>query len=218
MIDQFVEKLANTMESKISDYKAFIELQRECVEILEKFNDNWSSDLEGLRRLGYFRLEVNNLIRNYFKVKNAADFEQQILGSVEYLLDFLDLELGILDTKAKFPAAASKKDTNTKFTVEEGVKSDYTWTDNKTDLIEILQGILLLKSINNGKVKKSDFVLYMGEVFNIDLKNHSGLFNDILNRYDDPDLPHSRISYLRQMVDALSNRLKELDENSNRRR
>jgi hypothetical protein len=32
-IDQFVEKLASTMESKINDYKVFIDLQRECVQI-----------------------------------------------------------------------------------------------------------------------------------------------------------------------------------------
>ncbi len=109
-IDQFVEKLTVSIENKINDYKAFIELQTECVEMLEAFNDKWKTDLEGMRCLGYFRLKVKNLLRNYFKTKDAVEFEHQIIGSVEYLLDFLDLELGILDTKAKFPEAAIVKD------------------------------------------------------------------------------------------------------------
>lgn len=217
-IDQFVEKLTVTIESKISDYKAFIELQRECVQILENFNDKLNTDLEGMRRLGYFRLQVKHLLHNHFKTKDAVEFEHQIMGSMEYLIDFLDMELGLLDTKAKFPATTTTNDAKSVSIADKKEKSDFTWTDSKSDLIEILHSILLLRSINNGKVKKSDFILFMGEVFNVDLKNHSGLFNDILNRYDDPQQQYSRLYYLRQMVDALSMRLKELDENTTRRR
>lgn len=137
---------------------------------------------------------------------------------MEYLIDFLDMELGLLDTKAKFPATTTTNDAKSVSIADKKEKSDFTWTDSKSDLIEILHSILLLRSINKGKVKKSDFILFMGEVFNIDLKNHSGLFNDILNRYDDPQQQYSRLYYLRQMVDALSMRLKELDENTTRRR
>lgn len=217
-IDQFVEKLTATIETKISDYKAFIELQCECVHMLEEFSDKWKTDLEGLRCLGYFRLQVKHLLQNYFKTKNPIEFEHQIMGSVEYLIDFLDMELGILDTKTKFPAAAIINDIEGNTPSGKKIKSDFTWTDNKTDLIEILQSILLLRSINGGKVKKNEFILFMGDVLNVDLRNHTGLFNDILNRYDDPNKSNSRIYYLRQMVEALSMRLKELDEKTARNR
>jgi hypothetical protein len=87
----------------------------------------------------------------------------------------------------------------------------FTWTDSKSDLVEILQSILQLESINKGNVKKGDFILYMGSVLNIDLSNHNSLFNDILSRYDDPNESDSRLRYLRRLVKALSGKLIQLD-------
>lgn len=186
--------------------------------MLEEFSDKWQTDMDGMRSLGYFRLQVKNLLRNHFKTKDAVEFEHQIMGSMEYLLDFLDMELSILETKTKFPSAASIKTIGEHSPPDKKLKSDFTWTDSKSDLIEILQSILLLRSINRGKVKKNEFIIFMGDALNVNLRNHTGLFNDILNRYDDPNKPHSRIYYLRQMLDALSMRLKELDENTTRRK
>lgn len=186
--------------------------------MLEEFKDQWETDLEGMRSLGYFKLRVKNLLKRHFKTINEADFELQIMGSVEYLLDFLDLELCVLDTKTKFPSASAVANylepvmnpqiTNT---------SEFTWTDNKTHLIEIIESILHLRSINNGRVVKSDFMRHIGSALNIDLKNHSSLLNDILNRYDDLDTQNARIYYIKNMSDALSDKLENLDKNRRNR-
>lgn len=59
---------------------------------------------------------------------------------------------------------------------------------------------------------------HIGNALNVDLENHSGLLNDMLNRYDDPDIENARIYYLKDMLEALSNRLNELDKNKRRNR
>lgn len=82
-IDEFVNKLTITIENKISDYKTFIELQQECLEMLEKFNDKWRSSYEGLRCLGYFRIQVRHLLRNYFNEKKRMKKSFTYLLSVQ---------------------------------------------------------------------------------------------------------------------------------------
>lgn len=140
------------------------------------------------------------------------------MGSVEYLVDFLDLELCVLDTKTKFPSASAVANyLEPVLDPQIAGNSEFTWTDNKTHLVEIIESILRLRSINNGKVVKSDFMRHMGNALNIDLKNHSSLLNDILNRYDDPDTQNARIFYIKNMYDALSDKLEYLDQNRRNR-
>ena len=70
--DDFIEKLSTSIEKSINDYKVFIELQKECVELLEQFNVKSKSDFDGLRRLSYFRLQIRQLFRYYNKEKKET--------------------------------------------------------------------------------------------------------------------------------------------------
>lgn len=128
---------------------------------------------------------------------------------IEFIIDFLDLEIDIIDKRIKYPDLQRKHQT-----IDSKVSAvdSYKWTDNKSDLIEVLQAIVLLGSINEGKVKKNDFIVFIGKQLNVNLQNHNGLLNDILNRFDNPDDKYSRIYYLKRMIDALQQKLEALDK------
>lgn len=119
------------------------------------------------------------------------------------------MEIDIIDKRIKYPDLQRKHQT---IDSEASLVDSYKWTDNKSDLIEVLQAIILLGSINEGKVKKNDFIVFIGKQLNVNLQNHNGLLNDILNRFDNPDDQYSRIYYLKRMIDALQQKLEALDK------
>lgn len=203
--DKFVEKLALTIENDPNDYKQLVVLQQECLDLLNQFQDQQNSTIESLRHLSYFRLKLKQLLTKHHNVEGVNNYAFQ---PIEFIIDFLDLEIDIIDKRIRYPDFKELRFEHKNNSPENSI---YKWTDRKSDLIEVLQGITLLGSINDGNIKKSDFIIYMGKQLNVNLQNHYGLFNDILNRYEDPNKKYARIYYLRKMIEALQYKLEALD-------
>ena len=76
---------------------------------------------------------------------------------MELLIDFLDIEINVLDTKVRSPhthPTAIAQDTSS-----EQTSNEFTWTDSKSDLVELLQGILLLGSIGGFNQKEASEII-----------------------------------------------------------
>ncbi len=97
-------------------------------------------------------------------------------------------------------------------------KSKFKWTDYLVSLYEIAEGVLLMGSVNHGKIKKNEFMKYLGEVFGVDLSKHKDLFTGIQRRNESPDGEFTRVSYLKQMIEALDEKLKALEDKRNKLR
>lgn len=125
------------------------------------------------------------------------------------MYELLEFEITLLDKEL---SGIYKIDTTPK--INPTFKSEYIWTGKKCDLIEVLQGVLLLGSINKGVVKQGEFIRFIGQTLNVDLNNSSDILNNILNRQENPNQDNSRIRYLRRMIDAFDEKLQQLDSKS----
>lgn len=95
-------------------------------------------------------------------------------------------------------------------------EKNFEWTGSRTELVEVVEAILLLKSVNYGNITKREFYAYVGEVLNVDLSNHCKILSDMRNRKDDFSCEDRRIRYLPRMMEALSEKFKFLDNKQNR--
>jgi hypothetical protein len=62
MFDSYLEKLSRLITGEINDYKLFIEIQQEGIDLLEQFQSLQRPTIESLRRLGYFKLKIKQQI------------------------------------------------------------------------------------------------------------------------------------------------------------
>lgn len=69
VFDGFVDKIASSIENNLDDYKHFVQLQQECLELLDQFHDKQTFTVDNLRRLSYFRLKLRQLFISRFSEK-----------------------------------------------------------------------------------------------------------------------------------------------------
>ncbi len=89
--------------------------------------------------------------------------------------------------------------------------SPYKWTGTKSELVEVIESILLIGSINNGNVAKKDLYEFIGNVFQVDLSNHNNILDHIYNRKDDMTSYDRRLKYLNKLSRVLSQKLQDRD-------
>lgn len=87
----------------------------------------------------------------------------------------------------------------------------YKWTGSKSEIIEVIEAILLVGSINNGDVAKKDFYEFIGKVLQIDLSNHNNILDHIYKRKDYLSNNDKRIKYLQKLTNAIARKLQERD-------
>lgn len=124
---------------------------------------------------------------------------------LKFITSIIEVEIDILKEIIQNNseiAAACKKDKNDKL---------YKWTGTKREIVELIESVLLLGSINNGNVTKSEFFEFIGKILNVNLSNHNKILDDILTRNDDFEIEDKRIKYLPMMCIALSKKLQQLD-------
>ena len=124
------------------------------------------------------------------------------------LISAIDFEINILgrkvETLSKTPLPASK-------TVRPK-SSQFRWTKDKSELVEVVESLISIGAINGGEDKiKKQLYSNLGELFNIDLSNHNRILTHISKRKDYADKIDSRIHFLPQLIKSLANKLDELD-------
>ena len=80
------------------------------------------------------------------------------------------------------------------------------WTDQKSDLVELVRGIYEKGSVDRGEAQLKEIMRGIGILFNVDLSNHANIFLSIRNRKGE------RAEYLKQIYDLLTVKMNEMDK------
>ncbi len=129
------------------------------------------------------------------------------------MIEYLEVEIDIVNKKiATNPQLYDRIDNEIFEDRKLYIQSNYNWTSNPIDLVEVVESLLQLGCINNGDVIKNDFYEFVGHIFNVNLTRHSGKMYKICNRPDSANIPNKRIHFLPKMLAALSERIADLDE------
>lgn len=92
-----------------------------------------------------------------------------------------------------------------------GVESNFKWTGSKSEIVEVVESILLIGNINNGNVSKKEFYEFIGNLLQVDLSNHNNILDSISRRKDDLSCDDRRIRFLPKLTNVISQRLQERD-------
>ena len=103
------------------------------------------------------------------------------------------------------PMAVEKKNANT--------ASPICWTGNAVDLVEMVYGICVMGSVNDGDVKFKDLAQAMYQFFGIKAKDCYRFYTDIRRRKN-----HSRTYFLDRMQEKLNDKMRKDDELERMRR
>ncbi len=87
----------------------------------------------------------------------------------------------------------------------------FTWTGKLTNLVILVKGLVLSKSINNGSVSTKELVEYFQVMFNVDLKDHYRKYQDVKNSQD----PTKFLDYL---IELIKDDINDSDEKFNQKK
>lgn len=87
------------------------------------------------------------------------------------------------------------------------------WTGNAVDLVEMVYGICVMGSVNDGDVKFKDLAQAMYQFFGIKVKDCYRFYTDIRRRKN-----HSRTYFLDRMQEKLNDKMRKDDELERMRR
>ncbi len=82
----------------------------------------------------------------------------------------------------------------------------FHWTDQKSDLVELVRGVFEKGSVDRGKAQLKELMRGIGILFRVDLSNHANIFLSIRNRKGE------RAKYLKQIYDSLTDKMDEMDK------
>lgn len=122
------------------------------------------------------------------------DFKVAKLFANDMLASYLNRESSKLD---KLQNGLSEK------TLESS--STDTWSDTKSSLVELIYGIHTIKSINHGNIDLKVIASRFEKIYNVDLGDIYRIFLEIRGRKG------NRTVYLSRMIEALNNRMDEID-------
>ena len=103
------------------------------------------------------------------------------------------------------PMTFEKKNVNT--------ASPICWTGNAVDLVEMVYGICVMGSVNDGDVKFKDLAQAMYQFFGVKAKDCYRFYTDIRRRKN-----HSRTYFLDRMQEKLNDKMRKDDELERMRR
>lgn len=103
------------------------------------------------------------------------------------------------------PMAAEKKHANT--------ASPICWTGNTVDLVEMVYGICVMGSVNDGDVRFKELAQAMYQFFGVKAKDCYRFYTDIRRRKN-----HSRTYFLDKMQEKLNDKMRKDDELERMRR
>ena len=187
-----------------SDREAY--LQKELDRINEFFNDNkfWYQYF----RSGETYLDEKLFLRNQhntslslqlYDVATKPSFTTNydyILSRIkanEFLQEYLTTALGKVNNVAALQPLKT-------------AKSNLTWTDSKTALIELAYALQSVGSINHGKADVKQLIDFFQNQLNIDLGNTSRTFQEILSRKS------GHTHYIDRLRAQLLHRIDKIDE------
>ena len=122
-----------------------------------------------------------------------GDFKKAKLLSNEKLLKYLNRTINALNKNTIESEAVVWPSTK------------ITWTGKKNELIELVYAIDSSESFNWGKLSLEQLAVYIGNVFNVDLKNHARDFSEMKIR-------NTQTPYIDKLKNDILNRMNKLNE------
>lgn len=179
---------------------------------IENINQLQNYINENLDFYHYYRRDENYLDKKYFLRKNAQKtvvidmypsfldegFSTSHDGKVatfiayEKLFDFLNKEIANIKSY--------------EVTTELRNKKQLTWSDSKTNLVELIYALHTAKIINNGNIEIKDLALIAEKLFNIDLGNYYHTFIEIKARKT------NQTKFLDHLKERLIKRIQDSDQ------
>ncbi len=206
--DFFASKLRVSVAEHLDNVQLFEELQDECRHILKELREESNINRDTLRSLMYFNVEVKQIIK--LKLSKSIDNHHSVTA-LNFIKDIIECEIEIIKDALTHNAIKNRCSLSKNSKSDKPESKSYFWTSGDIDLVEVVESMLLLGSINNGNVTKKEFYKYVGKMPNVDLSQHNKTLHDIRYRKDDFSEIDKRVRFIPQMQQALSNKLKYLD-------
>ncbi len=92
--------------------------------------------------------------------------------------------------------------------IQQSPNSKFRWTGSVVEIVELIYGLIEMRSINNGETPITELASFVSEQFGIDIKDCYSTYVDIKRRKND-----SRTYYLDKMRERLNRRMELDDEN-----
>ncbi len=171
-----------------------------------------SNGLFGTTFSALLQTEIGDCSRESAREKKAQFTESCPLGFLDFICRLLELEINIIEQKIEknhshYAAIDEVERAGEKYYPP----TSFKWTAQPIDLVELVDSIIHLGCINNGNVTRKDFYEFIGSALNVDVKNHRGKLHKISIRSYNPNKSNERIHFLPKLIEALAERLKELD-------
>lgn len=109
------------------------------------------------------------------------------------------------------PSLVTPETSNDKQTADKA--APICWTGNAVDLVEMVYGICVMGSVNDGEVKFKDLAQAMYQFFGVKAKDCYRFYTDIRRRKN-----HSRTYFLDKMQEKLNDKMRRDDELERMRR
>ena len=171
-----------------------------ATQVIELCNGGMDMNLTVIA-LAYIEIELQ-----HHPVRNLSEEKREIAAYVSKALSFVRKMQKFLATPQVPPLISANNATET-------TASLLQWTGNVVDLVEMVYGICVMGSVNDGDVKFKDLAQAMYQFFGIKAKDCYRFYTDIRRRKN-----HSRTYFLDRMQEKLNDKMRKDDELERMRR
>lgn len=147
---------------------------------LQNFNYFNSEELKVLQVYHFYPLEKEN---KFFLRKHFRWRRKNLMSAINdtYITNTISAAIGKREALIDIINYLEKR-SKTSTTNEIEYKTEFNWTDNKCDLVELVYAIFIKESINNGDIELTQLIKFFETSFNIQLNNHHTTIQEIKQR------------------------------------
>ena len=179
------------------EHRFLIKKQKEIYRYLKKHHDYWHYYITDesiydncyyIRSQSHYKIFADCICCNYNKKTTTS--HSHLLGILKgygEIINYLEKEIDKINVSIK---------AKTEF------KTDFTWTDNKSGIIELVYALKEKGSVNNGKVNIKDLIVLFESIFNVKIK-------DPYNKYKEIKTRKSEIFFLDNLKEGLVRKIEK---------
>ncbi|MCU4176432.1 RteC domain-containing protein [Carboxylicivirga sp. N1Y90] len=157
-MNDFIGKVEKLFASQRVRFEDFQKLIGEWGELLSNICYNYD------KRQTFLKLNRIKLSVKWYKQQHTSDKSKQLQDFLEYLIQYLSMELESLEIHPY----ANDEATDIKGTPGKEIR----WTINKRSLIELICALHEVGCINKGTITLQKLIEHFGAKFGVDLKNY----------------------------------------------
>lgn len=151
-------------------------------------------------RINYLKIEFSMRKKHLIHSNEVGD--KLKCEYMERAIYFIDSQIRIINWKA-YGGVRNLKSGQKNHTLKSG---KITWTASVSDLVEIGYSLVDGRAINNGDIDLKEFLSFLADIFNIEVKNCYSTFRDMKKR-----IGKSRAHFLDKLSELLNMRMDEQD-------